>query len=337
MKKSNLITLAFSLCLLTVTFIAKAQMQEKYVMDKTIALPGEGGHDYLFIDQVNRVLYVSHESNVHVIDLKTEKLIGTISGLGGTHGIAISNELNRGFISDSRQNAVVAFDIKTLKIIKTIPVTGKKPDGIIYDPYSKKIFAFCGDSNNASVVDPETLTQTGTVELNGAPEFAVADGKGLIYNNLEDKSHLDIINTKTMKVVKNYDLAPCGGPTGMALDKVNGRLFTVCRENKGLSVVDIHSGKVVQTLPIGAVVDAVEYDAINKMVFVSNGDGTANIFQQKSANRYALLQTINTVYRAKTMALDPLTHKIYFSGNTYKEGSKTPLPNSFKVLVYKLK
>ena len=337
MKKSNLITLALGLIFMSSSFIAKAQMQEKYVMDKTIALPGEGGHDYLFIDQVNRMLYVSHESSVHVINLKTEKLIGTISGLGGTHGIAVSNELNRGFISDSKQNAVVAFDIKTLKVIKIIPVTGKKPDGIIYDPYSKKIFAFCGDSNNASVVDPKTLTQTGTVELSGAPEFAVSDGKGLIYNNLEDKSHLDIINTKTLKVIKNYDLAPCGGPTGIDLDKANGRLFTVCRENKGLSVVDIHSGKVVQTLPIGAGVDAVKYDATNKMVFVSNGDGTANIFQQKSADKYELIQTLTTVYKAKTMALDPLTHKIYFSGNAYKDGSKTPLANSFKVLVYKLK
>ena len=272
---------------------------------------------------------------VHVIDLKTEKLIGTISGMGGVHGIAVVNDLNLGFISDGKANAVIAFDLKTLKIIKSIPLTGEGPDAIIYDPFSKKIFAFCGDSNNASVVDPKTLTQSGSVDLGGAPEFAVADGKGLIYNNLEDKSHLVIIDTKTMKVTENYDLQPCGGPTGMALDTANQRLFTVCRENKGLSVIDIATGKVIQTLAIGAGVDAVEYDAATKMVFVSNGDGTASIFKQKTADQYELFQTLITQNRAKTMALDLTTHKIYFSVADFEPGTRKAIPNTFKLLVYK--
>lgn len=292
---------------------------------------------YLYLNEPTRTLYVSHGTMVHAIDLKTEKLIGTISGMDGVHGIVIVNNLNRGFISDGRANAVIAFDTKTLKIIKSIPVSGKGLDAIMYDPFSKKIFAFCGDSNNASVVDLQTLTQTGTVDLGGAPEFAVADGKGLIYNNLEDGSHLDVINSKTLKVIKNYDLSPFGGPTGMALDLKDNRLFTACGENKGLRIVDISTGKVMQTLPIGAGVDAVEYDAMNKLVFVSNGDGTATIFKQESPDSYKLFQTLNTQYRAKTMALDPLTHKIYFSVASFEKGTRKTLPNSFKLLVYKSK
>ncbi|MET4082623.1 DNA-binding beta-propeller fold protein YncE [Pedobacter sp. UYP30] len=330
----------FSILALVVSLAAtgtSAKAQGQFTLDKTISLPGDGGYDYLYLNEPTRTLYVSHGTMVHAIDLKTEKLIGTISGMAGVHGIAIVNHLNLGFISDGRANAIIAFDTKTLKIIKSIPISGKGPDAIMYDSFSKKIFAFCGDSNNASVVDPQTLTQTGTVDLGGAPEFAVADGKGLIYNNLEDKSHLDVINAKTLKVIENYDLAPCGGPTGMALDLKNNRLITACRENKGLSIVDISTGKVLQTLPIGAGVDAVEYDAINKLVFVSNGDGTATIFKQESPDKYKLFQTLNTQYRAKTMALDPLTHKIYFSVASFEKGTRKTLPNSFKLLVYKSK
>jgi DNA-binding beta-propeller fold protein YncE len=307
-----------------------------YVLEKTIPLPGDGGNDYVYIDQANHHLYASHGTAVNVVDLETGKAIGTIDGMQGVHGIAIANDLNRGFISDGKANAVVAFDIKTLQIIKTIPVTGKGPDGIIYDPFSKRIFTFEGHSNSAAVVDPQKLTQVGSVELDGAPEFAVADGKGLIYNNLEDKSRLAVIDTKTLKVVKSYPLDPCGGPTGLALDKSNQRLFTVCRENKGMSVIDITTGKIVQTLPIGTGVDAVVYDAVNQLVIASNGDGTASVFKQNSADNYTAQQTLTTQYHAKTMAIDAVTHQIYFPVSDYKEGNKAQLPGTFKLLVYHL-
>lgn len=310
---------------------------QKYVLDKSIPVPGDGSNDYVFIDQANHRLYASHGTAVNVIDLEADKVIGTIGGMKGVHGIAIANELNRGFITDGKANAIVAFDIKTLQVIKTIPISGKGPDGIIYDPSSKKVFAFEGDSNAAVVIDPQGLTQAGTIDLSGAPEFAVADGKGLIYNNLEDKSKLAVIDTKTLKLVKSYPLAPCGGPTGLAIDKANQRLFSVCRENKGMSVIDIPTGKVIQTLPIGTGVDAVAYDAVNKMIIVSNGDGTANVFKQNTPDNYTALQTITTQYHAKTMALDAVTHKIYFPVSDYKEGTKTQLPGSFKILVYDLK
>jgi YVTN family beta-propeller protein len=315
-------------------FTLKAQT---YVADKTISLTGDGGYDYLAIDKVNNRLYVSHGTQVNVIDLATDKEVGSIDNMKGIHGIAIVNKLNRGFITDGKANAVVAFDIKTLKTIATIPLTDAKgPDAIMYDPYSDRIFSFNGESNNSSVIDPKTLKQVGTVALGGGPEFAVPDGKGKIYNNLEDKNSLNVIDSKALTVIKNYPLAPCGGPTGLALDAANQRVFTVCRENKGMSVVDINTGKVTATIPIGAGVDAVAYDAETKLIFCSNGDGTTTIIKQKSADEYSVIQTLKTAVRAKTLALDTKTHKIYLSVAEFEPGTRKPLPGTFKVLVYKL-
>jgi DNA-binding beta-propeller fold protein YncE len=310
---------------------------QNYVLDKTIAVPGNDGYDYAFIDQSNQKLYLSHGTAVNVIDLKTEQVVGTIAGMKGVHGIAIANELNRGFITDGKANAVVAFDINTLQVIKTIPITGNGPDGIIYDPSSKKIFAFEGDSKSAVVIDPAELKQTGTVDLGGSPEFAVADGKGLIYNNLEDKSSLNVIDAKSLKVIHNYPLEPCGGPTGIAMDIDNQRLFTVCRQNKGMSVINAQTGKTVQTLSIGTGVDAVVYDASTKLVIASNGDGTATIFKQNAPDSYELVQTLKTQFKAKTMAIDNATHKLYFPVADFQPGTKTQIADSFKVLVFTLK
>lgn len=318
------------------TFLVHAQAKDAYVYDTTITLPGDGGYDYLSIDQTNEQLYVSHGTSVNVIDLTTGKFRGTVDGMKGVHGIALVNKLNRGFISDGQANAVVAFDMTTLKIISVIPVTAKGPDAIIYDEFSNRVFSFNGDSNNSSVVDPDNLKQIGTVDLGGAPEYAVPDNKGLIYNNLEDKNSLNVINSKTMKVIKNYPLAPCGGPTGIAFDAETNRLFTVCRQNKGMSVVDALTGKVITTLPIGTGVDAVAFDGETKLVFCSNGDGTTTIFHQNSADSYTLIQTLKTQFRAKTLALDTKTHKIYLSVADMVSGTRKMIPGTFKVLVYKM-
>ncbi len=309
---------------------------QTYAADKTIALPGDGGYDYLAIDKINRNLYVSHGTSVNIINLDTEKPVGVIDNMKGVHGIAIVNKLNRGFISDGKANAVVVFDLKTFKTITTIALTDANgPDAIMYDPYSDRVFTFNGESNNSSVINPATLKQVGTVALGGGPEFAVSDGKGKIYNNLEDKSSLNVIDSKSLKVIKNYPLAPCGGPTGLALDAANQKLFTVCRENKGVSVVDIKTGKVTATLPIGAGVDAVVYDPETKLIFCSCGDGTTTIIKQKSADEYEVIQTLKTAERARTMALDAKTHKIYLSVAQFEPGTRKTIPNTFKVLVFK--
>jgi len=317
----------------TLAFAAKAQT---YVADKTIDLTGDGGYDYVSIDKVNNRLYASHGTMVNVVDLGTDKQIGVIEGLKGCHGIAIDNKANKGFISDGRGNSMVAFDLKTLKTVTTIALEGANgPDAIMYDPYSDRVYSFNGESQNSSVVDPNTLKQVGTIALGGGPEFAVSDGKGLIYNNLEDKNSMNVIDTKTMKVIKNFPLAPGGGPTGITLDDKNHRAFSVCRENKALEVVDVINGKVVATVPIGSGVDAVAYDPETKLIFCSNGDGTTTIVKQEGADKYVVAQTLKTQNRAKTLALDAKTHKIYLTVATYEGATRKVVPNSFKVLVFK--
>jgi DNA-binding beta-propeller fold protein YncE len=335
--KYFLVRLSALSLLISISFTLFSQQSEVYVLDKKIMLPGDGGYDYVSIDAVNHRLYVSHGISVNVVDLNTEQPIGEIKDMQGNHGIAIANDLDKGFISDGRANAVVVFDLKTLKTIATVTVSGKGPDCITYDPFTKRVFTFCGRSNSASVVDALSLKEIGTVDLGGGPEFAVADGKGLIYNNLEDKNSLNVIDTKTMKVIKNYPLAPCGGPTGLALDAKNQRLFTVCRENKGMSVVDINSGKVIATLPIGQGVDAVAYDPETHYVFCSNGDSTTTIIKQESADVYSVVQTLYTEVRAKTFALDSRTHNIYLSVAKMQPGTRNAIPGTFHVLVYKMK
>jgi YVTN family beta-propeller protein len=331
MKKTFLALSALVLATIMPT-ILKAQV---YVPDQTIDLPGDGGYDYVSIDQLNSRLYASHGTAVNVVDLKTGQPVGTISDMKGVHGIAIDNKANRGFISDGRANAVVAFDLKTLQKLATIPVTAEGPDAIMYDPYSDRVFSFNGESNNSSVIDPNSLKQVGTVALGGGPEFAVSDEKGKIYNNLEDKNSLNVIDVRTLKVIKNYPLAPGGGPTGIALDKKGQRAFSVCRENKAMEVVDINKGKVIATVPIGAGVDAVAFDPETKLIFCSNGDGTTTIIKQDTPDNYTVVQTLSTQYRAKTLALDLKTHKIDLSVATYKTGTREIVPGTFKILVYK--
>jgi len=315
------------------TFSLHAQT---YVPDGTIALTGDAGYDYVSIDMPNNRLYVSHGSMLNIVDLTTEKQIGVIGDLKGIHGVAIAPKSNRAFISDGKANAVVAFDLTTLKVIATIPVTGKGPDGIIYDSFSDRVYCINGDSNDASVIDPNSLKQVGSVDLGGAPEFAVSDGKGKIYNNLEEKNSVNVIDANTLKVINNYSLAPAGGPTGIALDDADNRIFSGCRQNKGMSVLDATTGKIIATLPIGGGVDAVCYDPATKLIFCSCGDGTTTIIKQNSPDDYSVIQTLKTPVRAKTMALDTRSHKIYLSVAEYEPGTRKVVPNTFKVLVFKM-
>lgn len=310
---------------------------QEYVLKKTIPLTGDGGYDYLAIDHVNNHLFVSHNTVVHVIDLSTEKECGKIAGLKGSHGIAFVNKYNKGFITDGEANAVICFDLKTYKVISTISFVGKGPDAITYDAFSDRVFAFCGDSKEAYAINPKTLKIINSVSLKGVPEFAVADNKGFIYNNLEDEGALAVINTKQIRLIRKVSLSPCGGPTGLAIDRQSNLLFSVCRENKGMSVFDITSNQVTQTIPIGAGVDAVAYDDKTKLIFCSNGDGTTTIIKQLSKTEYKVLQTLKTPQHARTLALNSKTHDIYLSSADFQPGTRTSIPATFKVSVFKLK
>jgi DNA-binding beta-propeller fold protein YncE len=323
------------LALLVLSLVSQTVKAQQYVFDKKIPVPGDGGYDYMAIDEVNRRLFVSHGTAFNVVDLATEKPIAVIDGLKGVHGIAIVNEVNKGFISDGKADAVVVIDLTTFKVITTIKLPATDEDAIIYDPFSKKVFVFNGDSKNTCVININTLKLEKTIDLGGGPEFAVSDGKGLIYNNIEDLNSLKVIDTKSMTVKATYPLSPCGQPTGLAFDAANHRLFTGCRTNKGLSVVDAKDGKVITTLPIGAGVDAVVYDAGDKLIFVSNGDATATIIRQESADKYSVVQTLATAPRARTMTMDKKTKKIYFSAPEFQPGTRNIIPGTFAVLVYK--
>jgi YVTN family beta-propeller protein len=316
---------------------SSAQSAASFELYKKIPVPGNGGYDYIKIDTLNNRLYVSHGTNVTVIDLKSEQIVGSIDQMTGVHGIAIAPEFQRGFISDGKANAVVVFDLQTFKPVKTIPISGKDPDAIMYDPYSKQVFTFNGDSQDASVIDASTMVQTKSIPLGGTPEFAVSDGAGKIYNNVEDKNRINVIDSKKGTVINSFSLDPCGGPTGLAIDLTHQRLYTVCRKNKGMTVIEIPSGKVITTVPIGAGVDAVSYDPVTGIIICSNGDGTATIIHQDSPDQYSVIQTLATQWRAKTHAFDPRTQMIYFSAFDLQSDNKTRIPDSFKVLVYKIK
>jgi YVTN family beta-propeller protein len=282
-----------------------------YSVVKKISIPGTGSWDYLAVDEAARRLYVSHGTQVEVLDIDALTVVGSIPNTAGVHGIAIAPELGRGFTSNGQASTVTIFDLKTLKPIAEV-ATGKKPDAIIYDPATSRVFAFNGGSNSATAIDAATGKVAGTVNLDGGPEYAAADGKGLVYNNLEDESLLLKINSRELKVEQRWPTAPCSSPSSMAMDRANRRLFLGCR-SKVMAVVDADSGKVITTLPIGDHVDATAFDTETKLIFNSNGEGTITVIHQDSPDQYSVVETVKTVPRAKTMALDPKTHRLFLS------------------------
>jgi YVTN family beta-propeller protein len=282
-----------------------------YSVIKKIPIAGSGSWDYLSVDEAARRLYVSHGTQVEVLDIDSLTVVGNIPNTPGVHGIAIAPEHGRGFVSNGQASTVTIFDLKTLKPIADVP-TGKKPDAIIYDPATSRVFAFNGGSNSTTAIDAATGKVAGTVDLAGGPEFAAADGDGYVYDNLEDESLLLKINSHALKVEQRWPTAPCKAPSSMAMNRDNRRLFVGCR-SKVMAVVDADSGKVIATLPIGDHVDATAYDPETKLIFNSNGEGTITVIHQDSPDKYSVVETVKTAPKAKTMALDPKTHRLFLS------------------------
>jgi DNA-binding beta-propeller fold protein YncE len=289
---------------------APAFSQGGHAITQKIAIPGQGGWDYLAVDEGARRLYVSHGTQVEVLDIDSKKLVGTIPNTPGVHGIAVAPDLGRGFISNGQASTVTIFDLKTLGKIGDVP-TGKKPDPIIYDPATSEVFAFNGDSESSTVISAADGKVAGTIALGGGPEFAVADGKGFVYDNLEDKSQVLKIDARKRTVEQRWPVAPCEAPSSMAMDRANQRLFIGCR-SRIMAVIDSESGKVVATLPIGDHVDATAFDEDSRLIF-SNGEGTISVIHQDSPDKYSAVETVKTLPRAKTMALDPKTHQLFLS------------------------
>jgi YVTN family beta-propeller protein len=282
-----------------------------YHITKKIPIPGQGGWDYLTVDEGARRLYVSHGTRVEVLDVDSGAIVGKVEKTPGVHGIAIAPEFGRGFVSNGQSSTVTIFDLKTLKTIAEVRV-GKKPDAIIYDPATSRVFAFNGDGNSATAIQGADGKVAGTVDLGDGPEFAVADGSGYVYNNIEDASLVLKINARSLKVEQRWATAPCEAPSSIAMDRPNRRLFIGCR-SKVMAVMNADTGQVITTLPIGDHVDATAFDPESRLIFNSNGEGTITLIHEDSPDKYSIVETVKTVPKAKTMALDLKTHQLFLS------------------------
>jgi DNA-binding beta-propeller fold protein YncE len=332
-----------ALGLLSTLAVPNCHAAGPYKLLKEIPVGGEGGWDYLAVDQFARRLYVSHATKVEVIDLDKEVVVGQIADTPGVHGIALAPKLGLGFTSNGRENKASIFDLKTLKTNSKVD-TGENPDAILYEEGQQEVYTFNGRGHSATVFEARTGKVVATIPLSGKPEYAVSYPKAeRVYCNIEDKNEVAVIDTKTHQVVSTWPIAPGEEASGMAFDAQHKRLFLGCA-NKLMVMLDSETGKAVASVPIGQGVDATKFDRGTRLAFCSCGDGTVTIAQQDSADKLTVVQTLKTAPHARTMALDPRTHKIYLSSAKFgaatgqpssgKKGRPSPTPGTFKVLVY---
>jgi YVTN family beta-propeller protein len=307
------------------------------------AAPGGGEYfDYVTTDSRARRVYASHGTEVKVIDADSGAVVGTIPGLKRCHGVALVEGLSKGFISDGT-GKVVIFDTGSLKV--TGEVKGEEDaDSIIYDPVSKRVFVFNGDSKSATVIDPANGTVVKSIQLGGGPEFAVADGKGMVYNNIEDKNEVVAIDSSTLTVKTRWPVAPAGQPTALAMDREHRRLFSAGRNPQKLVILDADNGRVIQSFAISAGADANVFEPETGLIFVSTREGNVHILHEDTPDKYTEVETVKTEYGAKTMALDSKTHNLYLTtadfGPAPAPTAERPHPNpavipgTFHLLIY---
>ena len=309
-----------------------------YKVLSTFEVGGEGGWDYLNIDSGAKRLYVSRGSRAIVIDTESGKQVGEVPNTAGIHGIALAPQLGKGFTSNGRSDDVTIFDLKTLAVEKTVNA-GKNPDAIMFEPVTKRVFAFNGRSSDATVINAEDGSVVATIPLGGKPEFAVHDGAGKVFVNIEDTSEVVRIDAQGAKVEQRWSISPGNEPSGLAIDPPNHRLYSVCA-NQMMVVLDSETGKVIATPPIGKRVDGAAFDPINGYALSSNGDGTVTVV---SAKTNAVVQNLPTAAGARTIVFDPATHRAYLPSAEFepaapaKEGAQPQRPkmkaNTFKVVV----
>ncbi len=334
--------LAFVGALLLLLVATYAQAGPQYRIAHEVPLPGDEGWDYLTFEAGGHRLFIAHGTRVQVVDTEKLAVAGEIADTPGVHGIALAPDLGRGYISAGRSGVIVVFDLKTLARLKEIKTTGENPDAILYDAASHRVFTFNGRGRNATAVDAKTDKVIGTIPLDAKPEFAVSDGKGRIYVNLEDKNSLAVIDPQKLSVTSVWPISGCTEPSGLALDAAGQHLFAVCG-NKVMALIDAASGHVLGTAPIGAGVDAAAFDPGSALAFASCDEGTLTVVRQSASGAPQLAQSVPTRRGARTMALDVRTHRIYLVTADFGAApAATPehphprpaiLPGSFRLLV----
>jgi len=308
------------------------------------AAPGGGEYfDYVTVDSAARRVYLSHGAEVKVLDADTFAVLGTISGLKRCHGVLVLPELGKGFITDGDAASAAVFDLKTLKVTEAIK-SSPDTDSILYDPASKLVFTFNGDSKNATVIDPVKETVVKVIDMAGAPEQPVADGKGAIYDNNEEKNDVAVVDTQSLKVKARWPVAPAGAPVAMGMDREHRRIFSAGRDPKFLVLMDADNGRVLQSLPISAGVDANIFEPETQLLYVSTREGKIHIFHEDSPNKLTEIETVTTEYGAKTMGFDQKTHNLFLTTADFgpapaatKEQphpQRKAIPGTFRVLIY---
>ena len=330
----------FVFCLLIIAANSYAGDSGYHVI-KRLQVGGDGGWDYLTIDDVARRLYISRSSHVMIIDLDTDKVVGDIPNTPGVHGIAVAPEFNRGFTSNGKADTATIFDLKTLKVLGDVK-TGGNPDAILYDPASKKVFTFNGRSKDATIIDAVSGKVVKTIALGGKPEYSATDGKGKIYVNIEDTNEVVEIDSLKTRVSRRFSLLPCDEPTGMGLDIEHHRVYSGCH-SKTMTILDTTAHRVIARMPIGEKVDGNGFDAGTGLAFSANGDGTLTIVRETSPGKFEVVDNVPTQRGSRTMAIDPKTHNIYLPGAQFTEPAQsTPtgtkqrpemVKGSFEILV----
>jgi len=303
-----------------------------YKLIHEVPLTQVASWDYLSVDPEARRLYIASNVGAIVFDIDAEKVVGNVpdpplkTGVGLVHGVAVAREFNRGFLSVEAPPSVIIFDLKSLAQLGVTPADAGT-DAVLYDPASKRVFTFNGKKegvHDVSVIDAASGKGAGTIQLPGSPEFPVADGAGHVYVNLEDKSALVEIDSKTLKVTATWPLAPCEEPSGLAIDVAHRRLFAGCH-NKLMAMVDGDTGKVVGTVPIGDGVDANAFDPGTGYAFSSNGEGTLTVAHEDTPDKLSLVEQVKTSPGARTMAVDPKTHRVFLmAGKLHRPAKATP-------------
>ena len=314
------------LALLPVLALSAAGQAPGYRVLQSYAIGGDGGWDYLALDTVGHRLFIGHQDRITVVDPASGRVLGEIPGLNRAHGVAFSYATGHGFATSGADSTVTMFDLKTLQVLGRT-VVAVDDDAVLYDPASKRIFTMNGDANSSSVIDPASGQRVGTVPLGGKPEFAVSAGDGKVYANLADKGEVAEIDAAGMRVLRTWPIAPCESPTGLAIDRVHHRLFSVCR-NKLMAISDARAGRLITTVPIGAGVDAAAFDPATGDAFASNGDGTLTVVHEDTPDRFSVLQTVETMPGARTMALDPATHRLYTVSAKFGPAPAAPTPDN---------